>query len=71
MLEVTPDYAAHFFDTSVKNHDGKHMTRDRNKILFLNLPFLLRDLVLPEVLFAYIFFQLIEHIVYDVVYDVV
>ena len=49
MLEVTPDYAAHFFDMYVKNHDGKHMTGDRIKILLLNLPFMLRDLVLPEV----------------------
>ena len=38
MLEVTPDYIAHFFDMYVKNHDGKHMTGDRIKILLLNLP---------------------------------
>ena len=50
MLEVTSDYAAHFFDMYVKNHDGKHMTGDRIKILLLNLPFMLRDLVAPEVI---------------------
>ena len=50
MLEVTPDYAAQFFDMYVKNHDGKHMTGDRIKILLLNLPFMLRDLVSPEVI---------------------
>ena len=50
MLEVTSDYAAHFFDMYVKNHDGKHMTGDRIKILLLNLPFMLRDLVSPEVI---------------------
>ena len=49
MVEVTPDYAAYFYDMYVKNHDGKHMTGDRIKILLLNLPFMLRDLVLPEV----------------------
>ena len=49
MVEVTPDYAAHFYNMYVKNHDGKHMTGDRIKILLLNLPFVLRDLVLPEV----------------------
>jgi hypothetical protein len=38
MLEVTPDYAAHFFDMYVKNHDGKLMTGDQIKILLLNLP---------------------------------
>jgi hypothetical protein len=50
MIEVTSDYAAHFFDMYVKNHDGKHMTGDRIKIPLLNLPFMLRDLILPEVM---------------------
>jgi hypothetical protein len=40
--------AAHFFDMYINNHDGKHMNGDRMKILFLNLPFLLRDLIEPE-----------------------
>ena len=48
-IEVTPEYASHFYDMYVKNHDGKHMTGDRMKILMLNLPFLLHDLLLPEV----------------------
>ena len=50
MVEVTSDYAAHFHDMFVKHHDGKHMTGDRIKILLLNLPFMLRDLILPEVM---------------------
>ena len=50
MVEVTSDYAAHFHAMFVKNHDGKHMTGDRIKILMLNLPFMLRDLILPEVM---------------------
>ncbi len=29
MIEVTSDYAAHFYDMYVKNHDGKHMTESR------------------------------------------
>jgi hypothetical protein len=50
-IEVTSDYASHFYDMYIKQHDGKHMTGDRMKILLLirNLPFLLRDLLLPEV----------------------
>ena len=32
----------------INNHDGKHMTGDRMKILLLNLPFLLRDLVADQ-----------------------
>ncbi len=44
-IEVTDDYAAHFYDMYIRQHDGKHMTGDRMKILLLNMPFLLRDLV--------------------------
>ncbi len=38
MLAVTPDYAAHFFNMYVKNHDRKHMTGDQIKIMLLNPP---------------------------------
>ena len=48
MIEVTSDYAAHVFDMYVKNHEGKHMNGNRIKILLLILPFMLRDLVLPQ-----------------------
>jgi hypothetical protein len=50
-IEITNDYAAHFYDMYINNHEGKHVTGDRMKILFLNLPFLLRDLVAPKVRF--------------------
>jgi hypothetical protein len=50
-MEITDDYSAHFYDMYINNHDGKHMTGDRMKVLLLNLPFLLRDLVAPEVRF--------------------
>ena len=49
MVEISTDYAAHFFDMYVQNHNGKHMTGDLIKILLLHLPFLLRDLITPEV----------------------
>ena len=49
IIEITNDYAAHFYDMYINEHDGKHITGDRMKILLLNLPFLLRDLVAPEV----------------------
>ena len=39
-VEITNDYAAHFYDMYINKHDGKHMTGDRMKILLLNLPFL-------------------------------
>ena len=49
MVEVTPAYATHFIDMYVDKHTGKHMTGDRVRILLLSLPFLLRDLIAPEV----------------------
>ena len=47
-IEISTDYAAHFYDMYIKKHDGKHMTGHHMKILMLNLPFLLRDLIEPE-----------------------
>jgi hypothetical protein len=47
-VEITNDYAAHFYDMYINKHDGKHMSGDHMKILLLNLPFLLRDLLEPE-----------------------
>jgi hypothetical protein len=44
-IEVKTEYASHFYDMyiMIKQHDGKHMTGDRMKILMLNLPFLMLD----------------------------
>jgi hypothetical protein len=64
-IEITNDYAAHFYDMYINQHDGKHMTGDRMKILLLNLPFLLRDLVAPEVRF-----HIIHDIIPDIIYDI-
>jgi hypothetical protein len=52
-VDITNDYAAHFYDMYINKHDGKHMTGDQIKILLLILPFLLRDLVEPEVRHLY------------------
>ena len=49
MVQVTQDYAAHFYDMYINKHDGKHLTGDRVRILLLTLPFVLRDLIAPEV----------------------
>jgi hypothetical protein len=48
-IEVTTEYASHFYDMYIRQHYAKHMTGDRMKILMLNLPFLMRDLLRPEV----------------------
>ena len=69
-VEITSDYAAHFYDMYINKHDGKHMTGDRMKILLLNLPFLLRDLVAPEVRF-YIVSDVIHDFMLDIGADIV
>jgi hypothetical protein len=50
MVEVTVDYAAHVYEMYVEKHKGKHLTGERVRILLLTLPFLLRDLIAPEVM---------------------
>ena len=49
MIEVTVDYAAHSYDMYIEGHTAKHLSGDRMRILLLNLPFLFRDLIAPEV----------------------
>ncbi len=39
-IEISTEYASHLYDMYIRQHDGKHMTGDRMKILTLNLPFL-------------------------------
>ncbi len=56
-VEVTSEYAARFYDMYVEGHTGKHLTGDRIRILLLNLPFLFRDLIAPEVMFPSTFRQ--------------
>ncbi len=68
-IEITNDYAAQFYDMYINNHDGKHMTGDRMKILLLNLPFLLRDLIAPEVRFD-IFPDIMSDNVPDIMSDI-
>ena len=53
MVQITEDYAAHFYDMYINKHEGKHLTGDRIRILLLTLPFVLRDLIAPEVNLLY------------------
>ena len=66
-IEISTEYASHFYDMYIKQHDGKHMTGDRMKILMLNLPFLMRDLLLPEVKCAVLLYDIGYNIVPDIV----
>ena len=49
MNEISSEYASNFFDMYFQDHDGKHFTEDRMKILMLNLPFVMCDLIAAEV----------------------
>lgn len=55
MVEVTADYAAHFYSMYIDKHAGRHLTGDRIRILTLTLPFLLRDLIAPEVIYIMLY----------------
>jgi hypothetical protein len=59
LVEVTTEYAAHFYDMYVEGHTGKHLTGDQIQILILNLPFLFHDLIAPasEVKFTPFYFM--------------
>ena len=49
MLQVSPEFASHFHSMYTEDDSIKHLTGDRVRVLMLNLPFLLRDLIKPEV----------------------
>ena len=70
LVEVTSDYAAHFYDMYVEGHTGKHLTGDRIRILLLNLPFVFRDLIAPEVVIPSAQHHVImAYIIYDIISD--
>ena len=49
MITLSPEYAAHFHDIYIDGKECAKMTGDRMKMLMLTLPFLVRDLIEPEV----------------------
>ena len=49
MLTISPQYATHFYDMYINGKENAKMTGDRMKILMLSLPFMVRDLIAPEV----------------------
>ena len=49
MVTISPQYATHFYDMYINGKDNAKLTGDRMKILMLSLPFMVRDLIAPEV----------------------
>ncbi len=54
MITLSPKYAAHFHDIYIDGKEGAKMTCDRMKMLMLTLPFMVRDLIAPEVHHVYV-----------------
>ncbi len=49
MITLSTAYAVHFHDMYIDGKDNAKMTGDRIKMLMLTLPFMVRDLIAPEV----------------------
>ena len=50
MITMSTAYASHFHDIYIDGKENAKMTGDRMKMLMLTLPFLVRDLIAPEVI---------------------
>ena len=48
MLQLTPEYAEHFYALYVDQHQGTKFTGDLIKMLLLTVPFFLCSLITPE-----------------------
>ena len=49
MITLSTAYASHFHDIFIDGKENAKMTGDRMKMLMLTLPFMVRDLIAPEV----------------------
>ena len=54
MITLSPEYAAHFHDIYIDGKECAKMTGDRMKMLMLTLPFMVRDLIAPEVHYVHV-----------------
>ena len=50
MITMSTAYTAHFYDIYIDGKENAKMTGDRMKMLMLTLPFMVRDLIKPEVI---------------------
>ena len=53
MITMSTEYAAHFHDIYIDGKEHAKMTGDRMKMLMLTLPFMVRDLIAPEVVLCW------------------
>ena len=69
MVQITEDYAAHFYDMYINKHEGKHLTGDQIQILLLTLPFVLRVLIAPEVNRLYAMLHNMLHSMHNILHN--
>ena len=50
----------------INKHEGKHLTGDQIRILLLTLPFVLRDLIAPEVNLLYAMLHYMLHNIHNI-----
>jgi hypothetical protein len=50
MITLSTDYSTHFHDLYIDGKENAKLTGDQMKMLMLTLPFMVRDLITPEVL---------------------
>ena len=50
MITISSEYAGHFYDLYINGKENAKLTGDRMKLLMLTLPFMVRDLITPEVI---------------------
>jgi hypothetical protein len=50
MKTLSTDYSIHFHDLYIDGKENAKLTGGRMKMLMLTLPFMIRDLITPEVL---------------------
>ena len=53
MITLFTAYVSHFHDIYIDGKENAKMTGDRMKMLMLILPFMVRDLIAPEVILLY------------------
>ena len=59
MVTISPQFATHFYDMYINGKENAKLTGDRMKILMLSLPFMVRDLIAPEVTWDISFYTVI------------
>ena len=69
MVQITEDYAAHFYYMYINKHKGKHLTGDQIRILLLTLPFVLLDLIAPEVNLLYAMLHNMLHSIHNILHN--